>query len=132
MNFDQHWRTSGIVELEYRVGLPRGYVRARLAGDYEEYVEECRRSPDDANALDAALAKGGFPSLDEALAAPDIALPLLDFYRVELLQGWVGGGPTDALPYVLNTVDRWNAEDGVYWAEGKCRPPAAGLTYQDL
>ncbi|RKG61078.1 hypothetical protein D7X30_09330 [Corallococcus sp. AB011P] len=130
MNFGQHWRTPGIVEVRYEVILPGAYAVALLEQDWVEVVEDGQRflSPD--HPLDQALRALGWPEPARALADPATAHLLIDFFAHELLLRWFDDGvPTAAPGFVLNTVDEFRMAGTDVWIAGRARPELPGVNH---
>ena len=74
MNFGQHWRTEGIVDVHYSVELPIGYFVAFLEEVYPEQIRDLQKEGEASLPIDVALAAAGYPSLQSAVADRDLAV----------------------------------------------------------
>lgn len=133
MNFGQHWRTPGIVDVDYHVEVPRGFLRDMLARDLPELVADALKFPEDDMPLEAAMRERGWPDADAVPADDTLAVLALRYFAHDILLEWLGDGPPDEEPgHVLNTVDRVGVRDGVCWIEGRARRSQPGVKYQDV
>lgn len=132
MNFGQHWRTPGVVDVDYRVELPRRFLRDVLARELPGYVDDCLKFPDD-DPFEVALRARGLPGAEGVAADEALCREALWYFARDLLVEWLGDGWPDEEPgWVLNTVDRVGVLEGVCWVEGRCRRSQAGVKYQDV
>lgn len=134
MNFGQHWRTEGIVEVDYRVELPRAFLFDILSRDLPEYIDDCQKHPDPDDRLDRALRGANWPSALEVMERPELTQFFAEYLADDLLAHWFSAGPPAREPgYVLNTVDRVGiADDRVITLEGKARTTEIPVRYQDV
>ncbi len=133
MNFGQAWRTAGIVEVDYEVVLPRGYVLDVLEEGLRETKADAIEHPDLASGLDRALRDRGWPDAASALGDPHLEALLLDFYGHELLLYWLDGGEPRAEPgFVLNTIARSWVQGGTVAFRGRARRTGVPVKFQDV
>jgi hypothetical protein len=105
MNFDQHWRTPGIEDVEYFVELPKRYWMDLVIRELPEYVEDAKKYPDDDD-LETALRLRGWPDAHDVCADSELASLVADHFSHDLLLEWLGDGPPDEEPgWVINTID---------------------------
>ena len=124
MNFGQAWRSLGGPDVEYRAELPRALFLDLLRAELPAYLDDSRRFPDPASAIDRALAAAGWPPASEVLARPELANAFAEFFAHELLLRWFGDGPPGCRPgFVLNTIGRVEAGgERVITITGTARP----------
>ena len=135
MNFGQAWRTAGVPEVSYSVNIPMSAFIAFLeeADQLPAFIEDARRFPDPADALDRALRDANFPSAADAMANPVLAQELARFFAHEALLRWLGDRPREVEPgYVLNSIDRIAVHPAELVLEGKARVSGAAVAYQDV
>ncbi|NPC68818.1 hypothetical protein D7Y27_03350 [Corallococcus sp. AB004] len=133
MNFGQHWRTPGVVEVRYEVVLPGAYAVALLEQDWADWIEDYQRFPEPNDPLEQALRALGWPGPAQALADPVVAPLVLDFNAHELLLRWFDDGVPSIPGFVLNTVDEVRMVGTDVWLAGQARPelPDVSYAYQD-
>jgi len=132
MNFGQHWRTPGIIDVDYRVELPRAFFRDLLARELPEYIDDCKKFPDSTEPFEIALREAGWPDAERVCAHKDLSLLALRYYEVELLLEWLRDGIPDEPGYVLNTIDDVGFQDDLCWMTGRGRRSQPGVKYQDV
>ncbi|RUO94476.1 hypothetical protein D7Y11_04395 [Corallococcus sp. AB018] len=134
MNFSQHWRTPGIVEVRYEVTLPGAYAVALLEQDWADLVEDYQRFPAPDDPLDQALRALDWPEPARALADPVAAPLVLDSFTHELLLRWFDDGVPSGSGFVLNTVDAFSMAGADVYLAGRARPhvPDVPYAYQDV
>ncbi|MBN8229660.1 hypothetical protein JYK02_19295 [Corallococcus macrosporus] len=134
LNFSQHWRTPGIVEVRYEVILPGAYAVALLEQHWAGLVEDHQRFPAPEDPLDQALRALDWPEPARALADPLTAPPVLDFFAHELLLHWFDDGVPTGPGFVLNTVGAARMVGPDVFIEGQARPhfPDVPYAYQDV
>lgn len=130
MNFGQRWRTPGIVDVQYRIELPRAFVLDVLGEHLPDYVDDSRNFPDPDSAIDRALQAADWPSAAEVLNMPELAHHFIRFYGYELLGHWVGGAAGEH-DWVLNTIDRIELAEDVVALSGTARRAGTPVRYQD-
>ncbi|WP_426753816.1 hypothetical protein [Myxococcus sp. Y35] len=133
MNFNQHWRTPGIVDVRYEVILPGAYAVALLEGDWAEWVADCQRFPNPDASVERALRALDWPAPSRALADPVAAPLLLMEFAHELLLRWFDDGVPEPPGFVLNTVDEARGAGNDVYLMGRARPhePRLSYAYQD-
>ncbi len=134
MNFGQHWRTPGIVEVRYEVVLPRAYAVALIERNWAGLVGDYQRHPEPDEPLDRVLRAFDWPEPDRALADP-IASPLvLEAFSHELLLRWFDDGVPDGPGFVLNTIEEARMVGPDVYLAGRARPhdPRVSYAYQDV
>lgn len=124
MNFGQAWRSPGSADVEYRVEVPRAFFLDLLRAELPAYLDDSRRFPDPASAIDRMLAAAGWPTAAEVLARPELANAFAGFFAHELLLRWFGDGEPARRPgFVLNTIERVEAVgERVIAISGTARP----------
>jgi hypothetical protein len=131
MNFGQHWRTSGIVEVNVELTLPMSYLIDYLDGELPEWVADAIEHPDPTSDLEKALRGAGFPSAKALLDDEHTTRLALDFFAHDLLLRWLGDGPPSLSPgFVLNTATARRRIEGVPLFEGVARK-SGPVRYQD-
>ena len=132
MNFGQHWRTEGVVDVDYRIELPRALLFDFLSRELPELIADCKAHPDPECALDSMLRTANWPDAGDVMARPELTQFFAEYLAGDLLLHWFG----DAEPeggFVLNTVDKVGASGGrVITLEGKARPTGMPVRYQDV
>ncbi|RYZ14237.1 MAG: hypothetical protein EOO70_07835, partial [Myxococcaceae bacterium] len=114
MNFGQHWRTPGVVQVRYEVILPGAYAVALLEQDWADWVEDAQLNwPNPAHAL------------ADAVTAPRV----LDHFAHELLLRWFDDGVPSGPGFVLNTVDAARMVGPDVFIEGRARSHIPGVPY---
>jgi hypothetical protein len=131
MNFGQHWRTPGIVEVDYHVELPRAFLRDLLARELPAYVEDCKLHPW-TDRFEVALRSAAWPDVAPVLDDSELRVLALRYYASDLLSEWLGGGNVDEHGYVLNTIDDVGFRDDLCWVRGRGRRWQARVKYQDV
>lgn len=132
MNFGQHWRTPGVVEVTYELTLPRSYVIEHLDAELPEYVADSLEHPDATNALENALRAAGWPPARTILEDEALTRLTLAFFAHDMLLRWLGDGPPTLEPsFVLNTVSAERRRGGVPVFEGVARR-SGPVRYQDV
>ena len=133
MNFGQHWRTAGIVDVPYRIELPWRYVLDLITHDVDDYIEDSRSFPDPDSEIDRALEAAGWPSAGEVMRQPEMARNFIEFFGCDLLTYWLVDGPSDPeRDFVLNTIDEIELGDEVVALSGKARRTGMPVRYQDV
>lgn len=133
MNFGQHWRTEGIVDVRYSVELPIRYFVAFLEEVYPEQIRDLQTDGEASLPIDVALAAAGYPSLSSAVADRDLAVLLARYWAHDLLLHWLGDGPgEEETEYVLNTVDGVSCGDASVVLTGLGRRAGVPVRYQDV
>lgn len=134
MNFGQHWRTPGIVEVRYAVVLPGAYALELLSLDWDEFIDDYQRFPEPDDPLDRVLRGLDWPDPARALADPVAAPLVLDFFAHEFLLRWFGDGVPDGPGFVLNTYDEVRMAGPDVYLAGLARPhdPHVPYAYQDV
>jgi hypothetical protein len=134
MNFNQHWRTPGLVEVRYEVILPGAYAVALLERDWAELVGDYQRVPELDDPLDQALRALDWPAPAQALADPVASPRVLDLFAHELLLRWFDDGAPAGPGFVLNTVDETRMAGTDVYLAGRARPhdPRVPYAYQDV
>lgn len=132
MNFGQHWRTPGIVDVPYRIELPRPFVDDLLGEHLPDYIEDSRKFPDPGSEIDRALEAAGWPGAGEVLRRPELARHFIRFFGYDLLVYWLVDGPSDLeRDFVLNTIDAIDVGDDVVALSGTARRTGMPVRYQD-
>ncbi|WP_244226930.1 hypothetical protein [Corallococcus aberystwythensis] len=134
MNFGQHWRTPGVVEVRYEVILPGAYAVALLEQDWADWMEDAQRFPDLADPLEQALRALDWPRPAHALADAVTAPLVLDHFAHELLLRWFDDGVPSGPGFVLNTVDEGRMTGADVCLAGRARPhvPSVPYAFQDV
>lgn len=133
MNFGQHWRTEGIVDVRYSVELPIRYFVAFLEEVYPEQVQDLRTDEDPSLAVDKALVAAGYPSLERALADAHLTHLLAQYWADDLLLHWLGDGPGEgSIEYVLNTIEGVSCGETSVVVTGLARRAGMPVKYQDV
>ena len=135
MNFGQHWRTEGIVEVQYSLELPGGFFADFLTRELPDWIEDSKRFPQEPELeldLEAALRERGWPIAEQVVADPSLGRLALECFAHDLLLEWLGEGPSGASEsYVLNTVDHVAIQGGVPRIEGTARRGGIPVRHQD-
>lgn len=133
MNFGQHWRTPGIVDVAYRAELPAAFLRDLARRELPAWMDEARTFPDEGE-MEDALRAAGWPSPDDAVADRGIAVLVARTFAMDLLGEWFDAGRPTAEPgYLLNTADAVHlAPGGGVIIEGRARRADVPAYYQDL
>lgn len=132
MNFSQHWRTPGIVDVPYHIELPQPFVVDLLGQHLPDYIEDCKNFPDPESGIERALEAAGWPSASEVLTMPDLARYFVRLFGYDLLAWWLVDGPTDdERDFVLNTIDSIEVRDDVVALGGTARRTGMPVRYQD-
>jgi hypothetical protein len=133
MNFDQHWRTEGIEEVDYSIRLPLAFLREMMEREQADYMADSLQHPDLDDEYENARRERGWPSVPEMLEDPELLRMSVEFYTAELLTWWLGdnGPPAKKPGYVLNTV-RFAGRDGdCILLTGRARRADQPVRYQD-
>lgn len=132
MNFGQHWRTPGVVEVQYALELPFDYFADFARSELPEYIADAREHPSTLP-LDEALRARGWPDVEEVLRDQNTATLALEYFASDLLLHWLGDGlPAQPGGYILNSVDRVSLDGGRVRVEGTGRRDAGPAAYQDV
>ena len=133
MNFGQHWRTPGIVDVPYRAEIPAAFLRDMARRELPQWMEDAREFPDDDEEMDAALREAGWPAPDDAVADPRLASLIAEQFAYDLLAEWFDAGRPDLAPgWLLNTVDAVSLEADAVVIGGRARRADVPGVYQDL
>lgn len=131
-NFGQHWRTRGVVDVEYRVQLPPSFALDLLREQLPDYLEDSRSHPDPDSEVDRLLEAAGWPDATEVLERPDLLPFFLDFYAHDLLLHWFGDVEPERRPgFVLNTIDGIDFGPAAISIHGSAREAGMPVRYQD-
>src|SRR5690242_1473689 len=70
MNFGQHWRTPGIIDVRFMIALPARFFLDVLARELPEFVQDAidHPDPDHELPLEAALRQRGWPTAEQVVA----------------------------------------------------------------
>jgi hypothetical protein len=133
MNFGQHWRAGGVVDVDYRIELPRAFLFDFLSRDLPEYIADCKAHPDPECRLDSTLRTANWPDASEVMRRPELTQFFAEYLANDLLLHWFGDiEPEGGDGFVLNTVERVDVTDErVITLEGKARPTGIPVRYQD-
>lgn len=134
MNSGQHWRTKGVVDVDYRIELPRAFLFDFLTRELPEYTADCKAHPDPECTLDTTLREANWPDAGEVMRRPELTRFLAEYLAHDLLLRWFGDvAPEGDGGFVLNTVDSVDVTgDRVITLEGKARPTGMPVRYQDV
>ena len=134
MNFGHRWRTPGIVDVDYRVDLPRAFVLEYLREELPAYIEDSKNFPDPESGIDRALETAGWPSASEVLTRLDLTYSFAKFYAHELMLRWFGDTTMEGQHrFVLNTIERVEvADEYVVTISGTARRTGSPVQFQDL
>ena len=131
MNFGQHWRTVGVREVGYRVGVPVAFVVDRLDRELPDYVADCIAHPD-TTPLESALRARGWPAAGPILDDPEVCGLALEWFGHDCLLGWLGDGEHEDAPgFVINSIESAGRRGGVVWFVGSGRAAGQKVRYQD-
>jgi hypothetical protein len=135
MNFGQAWRTADVPEISFSLKVPMSaFVTFLEEGDrLAALIDDTKRFPDPADALDRALRDSNFPGAADAMRNPVLAEELARFFAYEFLLRRLGDGPPAAEPgFILNSVDRIAVRPEELRIEGKGRAAGIAVAYQDI
>lgn len=108
MNFGQHWRTEGVIDIEYKIELPIDFVLDFLEENLKEYIEDSKIYPEPESKFEQLLRKHNWPSAKDVLENKDLYILAFDFYGHDMILQWFGDLIEDlekGLPtFVLNSV----------------------------
>jgi hypothetical protein len=129
-NFSQPWRTRGIVDVAYEVGLPDAYLVDWLTANLPTFVEDCLARPGREPA-ELLLRARDWPSARQILRDTEVLLAVVGLFAHDLLLEWFLSG-TPRLPgYILNSVDRIRVNPGEVRLSGLGRRADRPVAYQD-
>ena len=132
MNFGQHWRTAGVVDVGYRIELPRAFLFDLLSRDLPELIADCKAHPDPECTLDGTLRAANWPDAGEVMRRPELTQFFAEYLAGALLLHWFGDGEREG-GFVLNTVDRVHVTgERAITLEGKARASGAPVRHQDV
>ena len=132
MNFGQHWRTAGIVDVGCTVELPRAFAVEVVAATLDGYVEDYRQFPGD-DPLEAALRAKGWPSAEAIVADPALHGEMFAAWGHEMLLVWLGDLETRATPgWVINTIESGAVASDVVTLRCTARRAGQPVRYQDV
>lgn len=134
MNFGQHWRTKGVVDVDYRIELPRAFLFDMLSRDLPELIADSKAHPDPECTVDSTLRAANWPDAGEIMRRPELTQFFAEYLADDLLLHWFGDvEPEGEGGFVLNTVDKVDTTgDRVITLEGKARPAGMPVRYQDV
>ena len=132
MNFARHWRTEGVVDVDYRIELPRALLFDFLNRELPELIADCKEHPDPECTLDSTLRTANWPDAGDVMARPELTQFFAEYLAGDLLLHWFGDlEPEGDGGFVLNTVDTVHVGDRVIALEGRARPTGMPVRYQD-
>ncbi|HYH81702.1 MAG TPA: hypothetical protein VEX86_17990 [Longimicrobium sp.] len=132
LNFGQHWRTDGIVDVAYEVALPLAFAVHVIASSLDDYVDDCVRHPSD-DPLEAALRARGWPGADAILADAALQEEMFATWGHDMLLAWLGDLETrDGPGWVINTIEASSVDGDVVTIRGKARRAGQPVRYQDV
>ena len=134
MNFGQRWRTEGVVDVDYRIELPRAFLLDFLTRELPGYIADCQAHPDPECTLDRTLRAANWPDAGEVMTRPELIHFLVEYLAHDLLLHWLGDAePEGDDGFVLNTVDSVDVTgDRVIALRGKARRTGMPVRYQDV
>jgi hypothetical protein len=133
MNFGQHWRTEGIVDVECSVEMPRAWLVDFATREWASIVEDAQRFPEDDTALDAALRARGWPAPDVAIAEDEVARHAAEWLAYDLLEAWLGAVETSAGErWVINRIVDVRIRSDVVHVAASGRRDDRPVMFQDL
>lgn len=134
MNSGQHWRTEGVVDVDYRIEFPRAFLFDFLARDLPEYIADCKAHPDPECRLDSTLRAANWPDAGEVMQRSELTRFFAEYLAHDLLLHWFGDvAPEGDGGFVLNTVDSVDVTGArVITLEGKARPTGMPVRDQDV
>ena len=134
MNFGQHWRTERILDVSYRVELPRAFFFDLLSRDLPELIEDSKAHPDPECPVDSTLRAANWPDAAEVMRRPQLTQFFAEYLANDLLLHWFGDVEAEGEGgFVLNTVDGVDVTgDRVIALRGKARRTGMPVRYQDV
>lgn len=134
MNFGQRWRTEKIVDVDYRIELPRAFLFDFLSRELPELIADCQAHPDPECKVDNTLREAGWPDAGEIMSRPELTQFFAEYLANDLLLHWFGDvEPEGHGGFVLNTVDSVDVTgERAITLRGKARPTGMPVRYQDV
>ena len=129
MNFTQHWRTPGVVEVRYEIILPGAYALARIEQEWADWVDAYRDDLVPNTPLSQAMDVLGWDEPARVLADPVAAPWVLSSFAHDLLLDWFGDVGPSSSGFVINSIDKACMSGADVWLAGRARPEVPGVNY---
>ncbi len=132
MNFGQHWRTPGVLDVSYSVTIPIAFVAYLLKRELPEYIEDCVKFPG-GDPLEVILRSNEWPEAEQILNSPELCSLTLAWIAHDCLLEWLGDGELEETPgFVLNTVELSERQGEIVQFTGAARQVGQPVLYQDI